>query len=120
MKEQWYILLAAILCAIFSKQIDYLVARTIKDSKKRAVLYCVSGAITLALIGLLIYQAWNGITRNEYIIILSILPLLLFGIGIIFVKYYGKKRRSNSTGELIRNDLSQDQEQENVANEKNT
>lgn len=35
MKEYWYIFLAAILCAIFSKQIDNFVARAIKDNKNK-------------------------------------------------------------------------------------
>jgi len=49
MREYWYIFLAAILCAVFSKQIDNLLSKAIKDSKKRAVLYCVIGAVMLAV-----------------------------------------------------------------------
>lgn len=94
MKGYWYFFLAAILCAIFSKQIDNFVARAIKDNKKRAVLYCIIGVVMLALIGLLIYQALSGITQNGYIIVFSILPLFLFGLGIVFGKCFGKNRRS--------------------------
>ena len=54
MREYWYIFLAAILCAVFSKQIDNLLSKAIKDSKKRAVLYCVIGAVMLAVIGFFI------------------------------------------------------------------
>ena len=39
MKEYWYIFVFAIMCAVFSKQIDKAFARAIKDSKKRAAVY---------------------------------------------------------------------------------
>lgn len=94
MKGYWYFFFAAILCAIFSKQIDNFVARAIEDNKKRAVLYCIIGAVMLALIGLLIYQTLSGIIESGYIIIFSILPLFLFGMGIVLVRYFGKNRRS--------------------------
>lgn len=96
MKEYWYIFLAAILCVVFSKQIDNLFAKAIKDSKKRAVLYGVIGGIMLALIGFFIYGALNSITQGFHTVILSILPLTLFVIGIIAGKCFSKARQRNN------------------------
>lgn len=93
MKGYWYIFLAAILCAVFSKQIDSLLAKVIKDSKKRAVLYCVVGAVMLAVIGFFIYEALNTISQGLHTVILAILPISLFVIGIIFGKCFGKARQ---------------------------
>ena len=59
MKDYWYIFLPAILCAIFSKQIDVIVAHVIKSGKKRAVFYCVFCAVMLGIIGFLIYGAMS-------------------------------------------------------------
>ena len=93
MKEYWYIFLAAILCAVFSKQIDSLLARAIKDSKKRTVLYCVVGAVMLVVIGFFIYEALNTISQGLHTVILAILPFSLFVIGIIAGKCFGKARQ---------------------------
>ena len=41
MKDYWYIFLIAIFCAIFSKQIDAIMARVIKGKRNRIVFYCV-------------------------------------------------------------------------------
>ena len=93
MKEYWYIFLAAILCAVFSKQIDSLLAKAIKDNKKRAVLYCVIGAVMLAVIGFFIYEALNTISQGFHTVILAMLPFSLFVIGIIAGKCLGKARQ---------------------------
>lgn len=93
MKEYWYIFLAAILCAVFSKQIDNLLAKAIKNSKKRVVLYCVIGAEMLAIIGFFIYEALNTISQGFHTVILAILPFFLFMIGIVAGKSFGKARQ---------------------------
>ena len=93
MKKYWYIFLAAILCAVFSKQIDSLLARVIKDSKKRAVLYCVVGAAALAVIGFFIYETLNAKSQGLHTVILAMLPFSLFVIGIIAGKCFGKARQ---------------------------
>ena len=93
MKEYWYIFLAAILCAVFSKQIDNLLAKVIKDGKKRAVLYCVVGAAMLAVIGFFIYEALNTISQGFHTVILAMLPFSLFVIGIVAGKCFGKARQ---------------------------
>ena len=94
MKKYWYIFLAAILCAVFSKQIDSLLARVIKDSKKRAVLYCVVGAVVLAVIGFFIYVALYAKSQGFlHTVILAMLPFSLFVIGIIAGKCFGKARQ---------------------------
>ena len=93
MKEYWYIFLAAILCAVLSKQIDNLLAKAIKDGKKRAVLYCVIGAVMLAVIGFFIYEALNTISQGFHTVILAMLPFSLFVIGIVVGKCFGKARQ---------------------------
>lgn len=92
MKEYWYIFLA-ILCAVFSKQIDILLSKAIKDSKKRAVLYCVIGAVVLAVIGFFIYEALNTISQGIHTVLLAMLPFSLFVIGIVAGKCFGKARQ---------------------------
>ena len=61
MKEYWYIFLIAIFCAIFSKQIDSVMARVIKGKKNRIVFYCVFCAVMLGIIGFLIYGALSRV-----------------------------------------------------------
>ena len=61
MKDYWYIFLIAIFCAIFSKQIDNVMARVIKGKKNRIVFYCVFCAVMLCIIGFLIYRALSRV-----------------------------------------------------------
>ena len=61
MKDSWYIFLIAILCAIFSKQIDAIVAHVIRSGKRRAVFYCGFCAVMLGIIGFLIYEALSSV-----------------------------------------------------------
>ncbi len=61
MKDYWYIFLIAIFCAIFSKQIDAIMARVIKGKRKRIVFYCVFCAIMLSIISFLIYGALSRV-----------------------------------------------------------
>ena len=63
MKDYWYIFLIAIFCAIFSKQIDAIMARVIKRKRNRVVFYCVVSAIMLGVIGFLIYGALSRVLR---------------------------------------------------------
>ena len=93
MKEYWYIFLIAILCAIFSKQIDNLVAKVIKDGKKRVIIYCVFCVIMLTVNCFLIYGALNTITKGFHTVILAALPILLFVIGIVVGKGFKRFRQ---------------------------
>ena len=61
MKEYWYIFLIAIFCAIFSKQIDAIMARVIKNKRNRVVFYCVFCAVMLGIICFLIYGALSRV-----------------------------------------------------------
>lgn len=61
MKDLWYLLFIAILCALFSKQIDAMMTRVIKDPRKRVVLLCVFCSVMLVIIGFLIHGALNRI-----------------------------------------------------------
>ena len=94
MKEYWYIFVFAIMCAVFSKQIDKAFARAIKDSKKRAAVYCVAGAVFLGIIGFFIYKAVNVIS-GDFAILIASAPCVLFVVaailGFMFVKQRQKK-----------------------------
>ena len=61
MKDFWYIFLIAIFSAIFSKQIDAIMARVIKGKRNRVVFYCVFCAVMLGIIGFLIYGALSRV-----------------------------------------------------------
>jgi predicted PurR-regulated permease PerM len=61
MKDYWYIFLIAIFCAIFSQQIDNVMARVIKGNRNRIVFYCVFCAVMLGIICFLIYGALNRV-----------------------------------------------------------
>ena len=66
----------------------------IVDSKKtEAVLYCVVGAVMLAVIGFFIYEALNTISQGFHTVILAMLPFSLFAIGIVAGKCFGKTRQ---------------------------
>ena len=56
MKEYWFIFLIAILCAIFSKQIDSMISRIIKKKKIRIVFYVVFCSVMLAIIVFILYS----------------------------------------------------------------
>ena len=56
MKEYWFIFLIAILCAIFSKQIDSMMSRIIKNKKIRIVFYVVFCSVMLAVIVFSLYS----------------------------------------------------------------
>ena len=56
MKEYWFIFLMAILCAIFSKQIDSIMSRIIKNKKIRTVFYVVFFSVLLAVIVFVLYS----------------------------------------------------------------
>ena len=56
MKEYWFIFLIAILCAIFSKQIDSMMSRIIKNKKIRIVFYVVFCSVMLAVIVFILYS----------------------------------------------------------------
>ena len=57
MKDYWHIFLIAIFCAIFSKQIDNVMAPVIKGKRNRIVFYCVFCAVMLVIICFLICGA---------------------------------------------------------------
>ena len=61
MKEYWYIFLIAIFCAIFSKQIDAIMARVIKNKRNRVVFYYVFCTVMLGIICFLIYGALSRV-----------------------------------------------------------
>lgn len=56
MKEYWFIFLIAILCAIFSKQINSMIFRIIKKKKIRIVFYVVFCSVMLAVIVFILYS----------------------------------------------------------------
>ena len=56
MKEYWFIFLIAILCAIFSKQINSMISRIIKKKKIRIVFYVVFCSVMLAVIVFILYS----------------------------------------------------------------
>ena len=57
MKEYWFIFLIAILCAIFSKQIDSIMSRIIK--KNRTIFYIVFCSVMLAVIVFILYSVFR-------------------------------------------------------------
>ena len=61
MKNYWYLFLAAIFCALFSKQIDALMVHIIKEKRKRVIFFHVFCVSMLLMIGLLLYHALHHI-----------------------------------------------------------
>ena len=59
MKEYWFIFLIAILCAIFSKQIDSIVSRIIKNKKNRTIFYIAFCSVMLAVIVFILYSVFR-------------------------------------------------------------
>lgn len=57
MKNDWFLLFLGIFCAIFSKQIDTIIARAIKSERNRAIFKGVLFAVLLVIIGVLIYKS---------------------------------------------------------------
>ena len=93
MIEYWYIFLIAIICAIFSTQIDSILGKAIKNRKARNVLYGVVCCIMLAIIGVLIYSALAGTAYGSFTLPLVLGLSLLFLIGIIVGKSCAKHQR---------------------------
>lgn len=93
MKQYWYIFLLAILCGLFSKQIDRAMEKVIKDSKKRAVLYCVVGCVMLAVIGFFLYGTLGRIMQSNNAALLALVPLSLFLVGIVAGIWFAKARQ---------------------------
>lgn len=87
MIEYWYIFLIAIICAIFSNQIDCLLGKAIKNRKSQNILYGVVCCIMLAIIGFLIYGALAGTAYGNFTLPLVLGLSILFLIGIIVGKY---------------------------------
>lgn len=57
MKSYGILFFLGIFCAIFSKQIDTIIARAIKSDRNRAVFKGVLFAVMLVIIGILIYKS---------------------------------------------------------------
>lgn len=57
MKSYRILFFLGIFCAIFSKQIDTIIACAIKNERNRAVLKGVLFAVMLVIIGILIYKS---------------------------------------------------------------
>ena len=59
MKEYWFMFLIAILCAIFSKQIDSIMSRIIKSKKNRTIFYIAFCSVMLAVIVFILYSVFR-------------------------------------------------------------
>ena len=59
MKAYWFIFLIAILCAIFSKQIDSIMSRIIKNKKNRTIFYIFFCSVMLAVIVFILYSVFR-------------------------------------------------------------
>ena len=93
--DYWYILIIAIVCALFSSQIDSLLGDVIKSRKARNVLYGVVSCIMLAIIGVLIYSALSGTAYGSSNLFLVLGLSFLFVIGIIIGKLcVGRHRKT--------------------------
>lgn len=79
MKSYWWILGFSIVCAIFSKQIDSLLAKCIVNPQKRAVAYCLIGAVALAAIGVLIGKITSEFAGG-WSVVFAIAPVTVFAL----------------------------------------
>ena len=57
MKSYWFLIFLGIFCAIFSKQIDTIIARAIRSERNRAIFKGVLFAALLGIIGILIWKS---------------------------------------------------------------
>ncbi len=92
MREYWWIFVGAVLCCIFSKQLDRAFEKVVKDSKKRAIWYCVTGAICLSVLGIFIYKAWSE-TIGSMAFLIAIGPVGLFLIALAIGVACGKAKQ---------------------------
>lgn len=98
MKRFWWIFTLIIVCAILSKQIDESLAKLIADSKKRAVMHCVTGIISLSIIGVLIYMA-TATFAGRWSVILAIAPVSIFIFAIVLGALAGRSRNKKQNTE---------------------
>ncbi len=98
MKEYWWIFALAIVCAILSKQIDKALAKLITDGKKRAVIYCVIGAVALAVIGVSIYKA-TAVYAGGWSVAIAIAPVSIFIVAAVIGLIYGRSRNKKQNVE---------------------
>ena len=57
MKNYWFLFFLGIFCAIFSRQIDTIIARAIKSERNREIFKGVLFAVLLGIIGILIWKS---------------------------------------------------------------
>lgn len=57
MKNYWFLFFLGIFCAIFSRQIDTIIARAIKSERNRTIFKGVLFAVLLVIIGILIWKS---------------------------------------------------------------
>ena len=91
MKSFWLYLLLVVVCAFVFKQVDYILDKFIADSKKRAVIHCVTGIISLSIIGILIYMATSTFA-GSWSVVLAIAPASIFIIAVGLGTLAGRSR----------------------------